>query len=129
VEAFRDGWVTVGDLARKDAEGHLYIVDRKKDMVISGGINIYPREVEELLVKHPEIADAAVIGIPDDKWGERLKAFIVRRPGSGLEPEAITAYLEGRISGMKIPKDFAFIDALPRNASGKVLKTSLRALG
>jgi acyl-CoA synthetase (AMP-forming)/AMP-acid ligase II len=127
-EAFHAGWVTVGDLARKDAEGHLYIVDRKKDMVISGGVNIYPREIEEILVKHADILDAAVIGIPDDKWGERLKAFVVRKSGSALTPEAIIAYCDGRISSMKIPKDFAFIDVLPRNASGKVLKTSLRQL-
>ena len=127
-EAFQEGWVTVGDLARKDAEGHLYIVDRKKDMVISGGINIYPREIEEVLVKHPDIRDAAVIGIADDKWGERLKAFVVRTPGSNLDADAIIAFCDGRISGMKIPKDYAFIDVLPRNASGKVLKTSLRQL-
>ena len=127
-EAFHAGWVTVGDLARKDAEGHLYIVDRKKDMVISGGINIYPREIEEILLQHPDILDAAVIGVVDEKWGERLKAFIVRKPGRELLPEAIIAYCDGRISGMKIPKDYTFIDVLPRNASGKVLKTSLRQL-
>lgn len=125
-EAWRDGWVTVGDMARRDAEGHVYIVDRKKDMVISGGINIYPREIEEVLAGHPEIAEAAVIGVPDEKWGERVKAFVVRRPGSTLTPEAIAAYCEGRISAIKIPKDVAFIDQVPRNANGKVLKTALR---
>ena len=83
-EAFRQGWVTVGDLARRDSEGFLYIVDRLKDMVISGGINIYPREVEEVIVQHPGVLDAAVIGIPDEKWGEVLKAFVVRRPGAEL---------------------------------------------
>jgi len=126
-EAWRDGWVTVGDLARRDAEGHLYIVDRKKDMVISGGINIYPREIEEILARHPGIAEAAVIGVPDEKWGERLKAFVVRRAGAAeLTAEAVTAFCEGRISGIKIPRDVAFIDQLPRNANGKVLKTALR---
>jgi acyl-CoA synthetase (AMP-forming)/AMP-acid ligase II len=79
-------------------------------------------------VKHADILDAAVIGVPDEKWGERLKAFVVRKSGSALTPEAIIAYCDGRISSMKIPKDFAFIDVLPRNASGKVLKTSLRQL-
>jgi acyl-CoA synthetase (AMP-forming)/AMP-acid ligase II len=128
VEAYQDGWVTVGDLAKKDVEGHLYIVDRKKDMVISGGINIYPREIEETLVTSPDIADAAVIGVPDEKWGERLKAFIVAAPGADIDGDAVIAYCDGRISGMKIPKDIAFIDALPRNASGKVLKTELRKL-
>jgi long-chain acyl-CoA synthetase len=125
-EAFQDGWVTVGDLAKKDAEGHLYIVDRIKDMVISGGINIYPREIEEVLIKHPEISDAAVIGLPDEKWGERLKAFVVRAPDADLDADAIMAYCDGKISSMKIPKDIDFIDILPRNASGKVLKTELR---
>lgn len=124
-EAYQDGWVTVGDLAKKDAEGHLYIVDRKKDMVISGGINIYPRDIEEVLVQHPDIADAAVIGVPDEKWGERLKAFVVRA-SSNLDVESIVEFCDGRIANMKIPKDIAFIEALPRNASGKVLKTELR---
>jgi long-chain acyl-CoA synthetase len=125
-EAFNDGWVTVGDLAKKDAEGHLYIVDRKKDMVISGGINIYPRDIEETLLQHPEISDVAVIGVPDEKWGERLKAFVVTVAGANLDAEAIIDFCDGRISGMKIPKDIEFIDVLPRNASGKVLKTELR---
>ena len=118
--------MTVGDLAKKDAEGHLYIVDRKKDMVISGGINIYPRDIEETLLQHPAISDIAVIGVPDDKWGERLKAFVVKTPAAELDSDAIIAFCEGRISGMKIPKDIEFIDVLPRNASGKVLKTELR---
>jgi acyl-CoA synthetase (AMP-forming)/AMP-acid ligase II len=127
-EAFNDGWVTVGDLAKKDAEGHLYIVDRKKDMVISGGINIYPRDIEETLLQHPGISDAAVIGLPDEKWGERLKAFIVVSPDAKLSGDEIIAFCDGRISSMKTPKDIAFIDQLPRNASGKVLKTELRKL-
>ena len=125
-EAWRDGWVTVGDMARRDADGHVYIVDRKKDMVISGGINIYPREIEEVLVRHPDIAEAAVIGVPDEKWGEKLKAFVVRRQGASLTAEAVLAFCEGRISGIKTPKDVAFIEQIPRNASGKVLKTTLR---
>ncbi len=128
-EAYQDGWVTVGDLAKKDAEGHLYIVDRKKDMVISGGINIYPREIEEVLLQHPNIADVAVIGVVDEKWGERLKAFVVASPAGALSGDDIVAFCDGKISSMKTPKDFAFIDALPRNANGKVLKTELRSLG
>ncbi len=128
VEAFQDGWVTVGDLAKKDAEGHIYIVDRIKDMVISGGINIYPREIEEVLIQHPDVSDAAVIGVPDEKWGERLRAFIVCKPAADLSDEALVAFCEGRISSMKTPREFAYVEALPRNASGKVLKTDLRAL-
>ncbi|MEC9374829.1 MAG: class I adenylate-forming enzyme family protein [Pseudomonadota bacterium] len=127
-EAFKDGWVTVGDLAKRDSEGHLYIVDRIKDMVISGGVNIYPRDIEEVLIKHPQINDAAVIGVPDEKWGERLKAFIVASAAGAITEEQILNYLEGKISGMKTPKEFVFIDQLPRNASGKVLKTDLRLI-
>jgi long-chain acyl-CoA synthetase len=125
-EAFHDGWVTVGDLARRDDEGYLYIVDRKKDMVISGGTNIYPREVEEVLLKHPEIVDVAVIGVPDERWGERLKAFIVGAGDAKLDSAAVESFCEGRISRMKTPKDIELIDQIPRNANGKVLKTELR---
>ncbi len=128
-EAWRDGWVTVGDLARRDAEGHIYIVDRKKDMVISGGINIYPREIEEMLARHPAIAEVAVVGVPDEKWGERLRAFVVKRAGAELTAEAIANFCEGRISAIKIPRDVVFIDHVPRNANGKVLKTELRGRG
>jgi long-chain acyl-CoA synthetase len=128
-ETYRDGWVTVGDLARKDAEGHLYIVDRLKDMVISGGVNIYPREVEEVIYRLPEVADVALIGVPDERWGEVLKAFVVRRAGSSLDEAGLVGALEGQISRMKLPKYVEFIEQIPRNASGKVLKTALRARG
>jgi long-chain acyl-CoA synthetase len=128
-EAFYDGWVTVGDLSKRDAEGYVYIVDRKKDMVISGGVNIYPREVEEVLFKHPAISDVAVIGVADEKWGERLKAFVVRRAGAELDAEAVAAFCDGRISRIKTPKEIEFIDQIPRNPSGKVLKTALRERG
>ena len=125
-KAVRDGWVSVGDLARRDQEGFLYIVDRKKDMVISGGVNIYPREIEELLLQHPDIADVAVIGVPDATWGERLKAFLVCRRGADCTNIAIDAFCEGRIAGFKIPRDVEMIDELPRNANGTILKTLLR---
>jgi long-chain acyl-CoA synthetase len=125
-ETYREGWVTVGDLARRDAEGHLYIVDRLKDMVISGGVNIYPREVEEVIFRNPAVADVALIGVPDERWGEVLKAFVVRRPGAALDETALTAFLEGKISRMKQPKHVEFVEKIPRNASGKVLKTALR---
>lgn len=128
-EALRDGWVTVGDLARRDDEGYIYIVDRLKDMVISGGVNIYPREVEEVMFRHPAVADVAVVGVPDDHWGEALKAFVVPRPGATLRADALLAFLEGQIARMKIPKQVEFLDQIPRNASGKVLKTALRARG
>lgn len=128
-EAYRDGWVTVGDLARRDAEGYLYIVDRLKDMVISGGVNIYPREVEELIAQHPGVQEAAIIGVADEKWGEVLKAFVVLRGGTDLGAEALLTYLEPRIARMKLPKHIEFIAQIPRNANGKVLKTALRVRG
>ena len=125
-KAVRDGWVSVGDMARRDAEGFLYIVDRKKDMVISGGVNIYPREVEEVLFTHPDIADVAVIGVPDETWGERLKAFVVPRGGATVTAETLVDHCSGRLASYKIPKDLACVAELPRNANGKVLKTELR---
>ena len=125
-EAYRDGWVTVGDMVRRDAEGYCYIVDRKKDMVISGGVNIYPREIEEVLIGHPQVRDVAVIGVPDDKWGESLKAFVV---GDTIDGESLEAFCTERISRMKTPRAFEFIDTIPRNATGKVLKTELRKRG
>jgi long-chain acyl-CoA synthetase len=125
-KAVKDGWVSVGDMARRDEEGFLYIVDRKGDMVISGGVNIYPREVEEVLLAHPAIADVAVIGVPDETWGERLKAFVVPRTADAIDAAALSAFCAGRIAAYKIPRELALVDALPRNANGKVLKTALR---
>lgn len=125
-ESYQDGWVTVGDLVRRDAEGYLYIVDRKKDMVISGGVNIYPREIEEVMITHPEVADVAVIGVPDEKWGESLKAYVVTKSGASANKEALMEFCESKIARMKIPRIIDFIDVIPRNATGKVLKTELR---
>jgi len=127
--AFSDGWCTVGDLAKRDEEGYIYIVDRKNDMVISGGVNVYPREIEEVLIRHPAISDVAVIGIPDDRWGERLKSFVVLHPGQSLSAEAMMEYCEGQLARFKVPRDLQIIEALPRNAGGKVLKTELRRIG
>jgi acyl-CoA synthetase (AMP-forming)/AMP-acid ligase II len=124
-KALQNGWVSVGDMARRDADGFIYIVDRKKDMVISGGVNIYPREIEELLFAHPDIADVAVIGVSDDIWGERLRAYVVTRR-NGLTLESLTAFCAGKIAGYKIPKELVLVEHLPRNANGKVLKTELR---
>ena len=127
-ETFKEGWVSVGDIAKRDAEGFIYIVDRKKDMVISGGVNIYPREIEEVLLGHPAIADVAVVGIPDDKWGERLKAFVILKPEKTLSTDGLVQFCEGKLSAYKIPKNIQVVTALPRNANGKVLKTELRAM-
>jgi acyl-CoA synthetase (AMP-forming)/AMP-acid ligase II len=126
VAAMRDGWFSAGDLARMDEEGYVYLVDRKKDMYISGGVNVYPREIEETLFRLPGVREAAVVGVPDDYWGEVGRAFIVPQPGASLDAEAIIAACKERLAGHKVPKHVAFLDALPRNAAGKVLKTDLR---
>lgn len=126
-EAFRGGWFHTGDLARQDEEGYFYIVDRKKDMLISGGENIYSPEVEQVLFRHPKVADAAVIGVPDEKWGEVPAAIVVLKPGAGtLTLEELAAHCEGQLARYKIPKILRIVDELPRNATGKVLKRQLR---
>ena len=124
-DAFDGEWLTVGDLAKKDEDGFLYIVDRKKDMIISGGINIYPREIEEVLLEHAEINDIAIVGEPDEKWGEIIKAFIVFNELE-LSLDEIQDFCSNKIASIKIPKIIVTIDVLPRNANGKVLKTELR---
>jgi acyl-CoA synthetase (AMP-forming)/AMP-acid ligase II len=124
----REGWVSAGDLGRWDDEGFLYIVDRKKDMVISGGINIFPREVEEVLHKHPAVQEASVVGVPDAHWGESLRAFVVLRAGTKASADALIDHCKATLSSYKIPRDVRFIAALPRNVGGKVLKKDLRAL-
>lgn len=124
--ALQDGWCTVGDLARLDNEGYLYIIDRKKDMIITGGFNVYPREVEEILLKHPDITDTAVVGVADEKWGERIKAFVVTRDRAIANEVELQHYCEKSLAKFKVPKEFEVIGQIPRNASGKILKTELR---
>lgn len=120
------GYLCVGDVGKIDEDGFLYITDRKSDMVISGGVNIYPVEVENALLAHPAIKYAAVIGVPDEKWGERLKAFIVKKEGTNTTPEELALYLRDRIASFKIPKEWQFVDSLPITPSGKILKRILR---
>jgi acyl-CoA synthetase (AMP-forming)/AMP-acid ligase II len=124
--SFTDGWFHTGDVGRWDADGYLYIVDRKKDMILTGGENVYPREVEEVLYRHPAVADAAVIGAPDLKWGEKVVAVIVARAGHEVTGADLVAFCRHEIAGYKRPRHVTFIDVLPRNASGKVLKRELR---
>jgi acyl-CoA synthetase (AMP-forming)/AMP-acid ligase II len=126
-EALRGGWLHTGDLGRLDGEGYVYIVDRKKDMIVSGGENIYPREIEELLYQHPKIRDVAVIGIPDRLWGESVKACVVLKMGETMEEEEVTEYCKRHLASYKKPKSVEFMESLPRNPSGKVLKTALRS--
>lgn len=121
-----DGWLKTGDAGFIDSDGYLFIQDRVKDMIISGAENIYPAEVESAMFGHPDIAEVAVIGVPDDKWGESVKAVVALKPGSEANAEGILEFTRTRIASFKVPKSVDFIDALPRNPSGKVLKRLLR---
>lgn len=125
-EAFEGGWFHTGDLARMDREGDLYIVERKKDMFISGGENVYPAEVEDAIYELPQVSEVAVIGIKDQKWGEVGKAVVVVKDGEQLTAKEVIDHLKGRLAGYKIPKSVVFTGLLPRNAAGKVLKNVLR---
>ncbi len=125
-EAIRDGWYHTGDMGVLDEEHYLFLVDRKKDMIISGGENIYSREVEEALVRHPEVLEAAVIGVPDTKWGEVVKAIVVLRPGSVLAPAELLAHCKSEIASYKCPKSVEMVGELPRSATGKISKVALR---
>ncbi|WP_262698485.1 MULTISPECIES: o-succinylbenzoate--CoA ligase [Streptomyces] len=124
--AFAGGWFRSGDAARVDEDGYVYIVDRIKDMIISGGENVYPAEIEDLLLAHPGIAECAVIGVPDDTWGEVPRAVVVPAAGAELDPEQVLGSLSGRLAKYKIPKSVVFADELPRTASGKLLKSRVR---
>jgi fatty-acyl-CoA synthase len=126
-EAFRGGWLHTGDVAVKDADGYLHIVDRTKDMIISGGFNIYPREVEDALMAHHAVASAAVIGIPDDKWGEAVKAFVVLKPGANNSAAELQAHVKEKRGAPWSPKTIDFIDAIPVTGLGKIDRKLLRA--
>ena len=123
-----DGWVTVGDVARRDAAGFLTIVDRKKDMVVTGGLNVYPREIENVIAELAAVQDVAVVGRDDREWGETLHAFVVSRHGAMLDDETILKQCRSALAGYKVPRGVTFVAELPRNASGKVLKTRLRVM-
>ncbi|MCW2862382.1 MAG: AMP-dependent synthetase [Actinoallomurus sp.] len=126
--AFTDGWFRTGDAARLDADGYAYIVDRIKDVIISGGENIYPAEVENALLADPDVLECAVIGVPDDRWGETGRAIVVPRDGSDLTAERLLSALAGRIAKYKLPTSVVFTDEIPRNGTGKILKARLRAM-
>jgi fatty-acyl-CoA synthase len=125
-EALKDGWLYTGDLGRMDDDGFLYLMDRKKDLIISGGENIYPAEIERVLLEHSRILDAAVIGVPDPYWGERVKAFVVLKPREILSKEEIIRYCEDHLASYKKPREVEFIERLPRNAANKVMKEELK---
>jgi fatty-acyl-CoA synthase len=127
-ETIRDGWLHTGDLARMDEEGYLYIVDRKKDMYVSGGENIYPAEIEKVLHTHPKIFDAGIVGVPDERWGEVGKAFIVLKPGEMMGNGEIFEFLKGKMARYKIPKYVEYVEELPKTASGKIQKFILKEM-
>jgi fatty-acyl-CoA synthase len=126
-ETIVDGWLHTGDMGYVDGEGYLLLVDRRKDMYISGGENVYPAEVEDVLMHFEKIQDAGVIGIADDKWGEVGLAVVVCKPGLEVSQEEVVGYCRGKLAGYKIPKKVAFVEALPRTATGKILKRELKA--
>jgi long-chain acyl-CoA synthetase len=127
-ETFRDGWFHTGDIGRLDAEHNLYLMDRKKDMIITGSENVYCSEVEAVLYKYPGISEVAVIGVPDAKWGEAVFAVIVAAPAQKLNDDEIIAHCRNHLAGYKIPRRMAFVDQLPKSAMGKVLKKELRRI-
>lgn len=125
-EAVRDGWMHTGDAGYMDDDGYLFIVDRIKDMIVSGGENVYSAEVENALAKHPAVASCAVIGVPDERWGERVHAVIVCKQGCAATAAEIREHVKTLIAGYKAPRSFEFVDAMPLSPTGKVLKRELR---
>ena len=125
-EAFKDGWFHSGDIGRVDEDGYYYIVDRVKDMIIRGGFNVYPRELEEVLMTHPAVSLCTVIGIPDKQYGEEIKAFIVKKPNAQVTEEEIITWSKEKMASYKYPRHVEFREALPMTATGKILKRELR---
>lgn len=125
-EKLRGGWLHTGDIGYMDAAGYVFLLDRMSDMIISGGANVYPREVEDVLASHPAVVDVCVFGVPDDKWGESVHAAVVAAPGASISPEVLDAHCRAHLAGYKVPRGFDFIAALPRSAYGKTLRRVLR---
>jgi long-chain acyl-CoA synthetase len=125
-KAMRGKWLLTGDIGYRDADGYYFITDRKKDMLLVNGINVYPREVEEVIYQFPGVKEVSVIGVPDARRGEQPLAFVAAAEGSVLEEKALLQFARGKLADYKVPKRMVFMAALPRNATGKVLKTTLR---
>jgi len=121
-----DGWIHSRDVGQYDADGYLYLVDRTSDMIVSGGYNVYPREVEDVLTSHPAVREAVVVGLPDEKWGEVVTAFVALREGQRAEPAELMDYARTQLAGYKVPKDVRFIDEVPKSAVGKLLRRAIR---
>jgi long-chain acyl-CoA synthetase len=126
-EAFKNGWYHTGDLGTRDEGGYVYLLDRKKELIISGGANIYPREVEEVLLLHPGVLEVAVIGLPDRLWGESVMAVVRSRPGAHPTEEELTELCRDNLAGYKKPRYFRFVNDLPKSGYGKILKRELKA--
>jgi len=127
-KVFRDGWLLTGDVGHRDADGYYYITDRKKDMLLVNGINVYPREIEEVIYHFPGVKEAAVIGVPDARRGEQPVAFVAAAEGQALDEKALHEFIRSKLADYKVPKQIIFLPALPKNATGKILKTELRKL-
>jgi long-chain acyl-CoA synthetase len=125
-EAIRDGWFRTGDMARRDEDGYYFIVDRKKDLIIRGGYNVYPREVEEVLYEHPDVSEAAVIGLPDVTLGEEVCAVVALRPGATATPDELRRFTKERVAAYKYPRHIWLVDALPKGPTGKILKREIK---
>jgi long-chain acyl-CoA synthetase len=126
IHTIRDGWLYTGDLARKDDEGYFYIVDRKKDMIIVGGYNVYPREVEEVLYSHPSVVEVAVVGVPDPNFGEAVKCFVVTKQEEDVTEEVLLSYCKDHLAKYKVPSSIEFLEELPKNTTGKILRRALK---
>jgi long-chain acyl-CoA synthetase len=125
-DVVKDGYYRTGDLGHLDEDGYLFITDRVKDMIVAGGVNIYPAEIEKAIIEHPDIENCAVIGIPQDDFGEQPLAFVIPKPGHILTADDVYAFLDGRLASFKKPRQIEFVDTLPTNPMGKILKTELR---
>jgi len=127
-KVLRDGWLYTGDIGFLDEDGYLTIVDRKKDMIVASGYNIFPQEIDEILMSHPKVMEACTIGVPDSYRGVAPKAFVVLKPGVTAEREELIAFLKERLAAYKVPKEIEFMDELPKSAVGKILRKELREL-
>jgi fatty-acyl-CoA synthase len=125
-KALQDGWYRTGDIARRDDDGYFWVLERKNNLIISGGENIYPAEIERVLIEHPDVIDCGVIGRPDPRWDEVPVAFVIKRPDASLDVEGLKQHLQAQLARFKLPRDIIFVDDLPRTALGKVQHHLLR---
>ena len=128
-QVLEDGWLNTGDIAYRDEDGYLFIVDRKKDLIIVSGFNVFPKEVEDALERHPRVEEAAVVGIPDERTGEAVQAWVVPSPGASLSPDELLDFLRDHLARFKQPKEIRVVDELPHHVTGKVLRRALRETG